>query len=576
MGIGLRELLAVFDVQVNSEELKRGHKEVEGFKGKLKEAVKYVGEAFAVYEVKEFVQHTVEASARVQDLAETLGLSATQIKAWGFAAMSAGLDLESSAHTLGFLERNLGEATTKGGEAAKAFAHLGISIKGANGETRPLLDVVGDVAEAVKNTKDPSQRAAAAMSLFGREGRALLPVLIKGRDGMRELLQESRELGSGLGDEYYANAKKAREEGEKFGFVVGGIKDRIVSAALPAITSFLLTLKKQAGTVLELTKHTHILTTATTALSFFLGGKLLDTVVHLAREFGLLKGSVLETVKAFVKFGAPAAVILALYLIFDDLFTMLKGGKSVIGDTLNQLTGDADASAKATLYLRAGWEDVTDTFKNAAAIVAGTVIPIFQSLWYVLKGLGQIFGDIVTGDFGAIGDHAKAAGQEISDAVEAAKKTIADAWKKQTEPDAIGKVSAQLAAGIKPSFLAWGKTDPSKYSAHTKELLARLDPKIPKQTDPSKYSASTKHILALLREKAKETHGHAAPPTYAAPRVHGAGGGGSHSVTVNNQNHVQVHTSSSSPKAIGDAVGTGIATATQKDLHNAYTAQNRP
>jgi hypothetical protein len=149
MASPLRELLAVLGINVDTEELDKADKKIDGFLGKLKGAGSVFLEALGAEKVGEFFKSQVEHAAHIQDLSERLGVTAEQIKSFGFAAQSAGLDMDSAAHSLGVLQRNMGMALHGGGKGAAGLIQYGIQLKDAEGKARPLTDVLGDVSEKI-------------------------------------------------------------------------------------------------------------------------------------------------------------------------------------------------------------------------------------------------------------------------------------------------------------------------------------------------------------------------------------------------------------------------------------------
>jgi hypothetical protein len=359
----------------------------------------------------------LEDAAHLQDLAERLDVSADSIKAFGFAAKGAGIDLDTAAHALGLLQRNLGQAELggkgKGGDKGAAFRKLGIDIKDAAGHARPLNDVLLDVSEKFAGLPDQQQRAAYAMQMFGREGRLLVPVLAQGREKLKELFAESRELGSGLGGDFYKRSKLAREEFEHFGYAIQSIKERIAAVALPIIIKLGEWLTQVAGAVVNFTKTTNVLETAMIAISAFVSTKVVGTLGALAEALGLVRATALETLAAFAEFLLPVAAVTALYLLFDDFYTLMTGGKSVIGDVLDKLFGIGTAK-KFVVDIKEAFSALIDVLKNVGDAVLQTLIYPIERAFDALKGIGGALGDIASGEFKKAWADLGAAGNEMA------------------------------------------------------------------------------------------------------------------------------------------------------------------
>jgi hypothetical protein len=556
-GTALRELLALFQIGVDSEELEKGQKQLQTFVGRVRKVGEVVAEAFAVHFVKEFFEQQIEGAAHVQDLADKLDVSATSLRTFGMVAQGAGLEFDTAAHLLSKFEKVIGEATIGGGEGAAALRKLGVDVHGSAVKSGDLMAILTQVSAGMSKLPDHATKVAYATKLFGREGAALVPILSQSSEKMAEMLKEADELSVGLGDEYYAASKKAREEGEKFGFAMQSIKGRISAAALPAITAILKKLKDTALQFIEVTKKTYILQTAMLFLSGIAGYKLVQTITAIAHALGILKPTILETLGAMLQFAAPIIIIGALYLIFDDLFTLIKGGQSVIGDVVDDLFG-VGAAASAILYVNAAFEDTVRIFKDISAIIAGAVIPPFVELWHIVEGVAKALGDLATLNFsGAVKDIEKMTDALKKDAL-AGVETIKSAGKDLLGGPAM-KVEALhtlLAAGVDPKLLM----------AHGgKEGLDRAV--TAGAAEPQPGIAGGIGTREHIREPVSFSRTPAAyrQPVYAAPPAAAA----APVVRQTNTFNTTVHTSSDDPKSVGEATGQGVSTAAEKATNNA-------
>src|SRR5579872_7379865 len=150
MSEALQEALIKFDVDVDEKPLEEFGQHLE----KIKQHVERIGERLAEYfafrELKEFVVGTIEMGAQLDDMSVRLGLTTDELQKFQFAASLGGVGAEEAAHSLGLFTRQLGEASSGGGEAAKTLAALGVHFKDAGGKVRPTLDILDDVAEKMQ------------------------------------------------------------------------------------------------------------------------------------------------------------------------------------------------------------------------------------------------------------------------------------------------------------------------------------------------------------------------------------------------------------------------------------------
>jgi Phage-related minor tail protein len=573
----LRELLAVFDIDVDPDHnLEKGHEKVEGFEKKLKEVVKTVAEVFGAEKLYEFVKGEVEVNAHLQDMATRLDVSATLLRSFGIITQDVGIDADSAARSLGFLEKNLGEAATKGGQSAATFARLGVATKDAHGNARPLVDVLGDVAEGIAKLPDQNARAAASMEIFGREGRSLVPILARGREGMQELLEEADALGNGLGDEFYADVKQAADGFEHFEHVIRSLKDRALAAILPAVTELGEVLEDSAKWVLELDKDTHLLQAAFVTMAIVVGVLLVDALVTAtAAAWALVAPFV-------VGFAVPIAIVGALVWIFQDLYKAIKGGHSVIANLIEQL-GGVGAKTSFLKTMNRLWEDGTKLV-NDLAYALGYFLGVWEQFGIEIakSKAGKWFGAEVLDELERVGkmfEIAASAAEAFLAALEAIPKALQN-WSTKPITAAIDHALDPVLAGVfdagkgttsaaehgVPQSMVdeWNRhngpatKDPRSYSAATQRLLKRQELAGVRDKNPAKLSPETHRLLARLA---------VADPTNAA-----------HGGTVIHEGpiSVTVNTKSDKPKEVGEATGEGVSTARQKDRRNTLTSVVKP
>ena len=349
----LREVLALFSVEVDDKALNQFEGKVSSVMDKVQKAGAIFVEAFAVKAIGEFFTQQIEGATHLENTAEKLGLTTDALQRFAYAADKAGVDADSSAQSLGKLNKSIGEAVNGGGEAGDAFTKLGVQVKDAQGKVRSVEDVLLDVADGFKGLGSQQERAAYSTKIFGREGQSLLPVLSQGSDHIREMYTEADELGIVLGGDFYKNAKAAQSKISDFSMVVDSIKARILSAAMPAITALVEWFLKMIKPVQDALKHSNALAHGLEFLAIVAGVKLIPVVIKL---FKLLGG--------FQALGIVAGVI-ALYLAFDDVVTMIEGGDSVLGDFLDKLGPGFKTDAVQGLIDT--WNAVTDAVKAAGA-----------------------------------------------------------------------------------------------------------------------------------------------------------------------------------------------------------------
>lgn len=128
----------------------------------------------------------------IGDKADALGVSTDFFQQFTLGARRAGLDAADAEKALEKLNLKIGEARTKGGEAADQFRRFGVAIVDASGDALPLETIVDKAADRMAEIKDPTQRARMAFELFGKGAQRLAPLLAQGAEGLRKFKEQAR------------------------------------------------------------------------------------------------------------------------------------------------------------------------------------------------------------------------------------------------------------------------------------------------------------------------------------------------------------------------------------------------
>lgn len=402
----LREIIARFGVYFDTKELEKGHKHVESTIGKLKELGETVLAAFAIEKVAEFGKELLESAEHLKATSIALGTTTDELQGLDHAADQSSVGVDALHSALARLQRGAADASTKGtSPAAAGFKKLGIALKDDHGNLKTSGALFTDVADKIADIKNPTERAGVANSLFGRSYAQLLPLLLKGKDGIAELTGEVKELGFGMDDAFIENSEEVLHNTDR-------LKKGLRGLAIQAIGPLLPDLAKLTEKGVELTRELIPLIKHTEA---FKAGLALLTGKGVAALLGKLAGGggligVLKTLGAF------ALETLAPFLLLEDAFVFLSGGKSVTGDLLDKAFGKGTAKRVLddiheisddfnTLFSDAGneasgfgdkWDD---TVRNMSPIAS----------WF-FGGITKDF-DLITGLWGGFGER----GQRVLD-----------------------------------------------------------------------------------------------------------------------------------------------------------------
>jgi hypothetical protein len=167
------------------------------------------------------------------------GMSVDEMQRLVFAAKMLDIEQVDLNQSMFRFAQVVAKSTVAGGEQAKMFAALGVKTKDASGKVRPLQDVLLDSADAFKKIQSPALRAQVLMGLFGRAGAKMGELLLKGSDGIKEIMAT---MVGGMTDGEVAAAEKMDEQIKILGAQFDGFKRKIGGALLPGVGKIMETL----------------------------------------------------------------------------------------------------------------------------------------------------------------------------------------------------------------------------------------------------------------------------------------------------------------------------------------------
>lgn len=166
------------------------------------------------------VSGLTQYASGVSDLSAKTGLSTDAVQQFGFAAKLTGTTVDAVAAGMKNMQVKLVEGDS-------AFRRMGVSLK-------ELKQLTPDqqflrVAEAIRNIKDPAQQAAAAVSIFGKQGIELLPAI---KAGFTDIATEARKLGIVISKEVVQSADRLGDDLDKISTAWAAVKMNVAAGAV--------------------------------------------------------------------------------------------------------------------------------------------------------------------------------------------------------------------------------------------------------------------------------------------------------------------------------------------------------
>ena len=157
--------------------------------------------AAAVVAIGKGITATTNWASEVRSLIRVTGLSAEAASGLGAASKTLGISVDQLNVGFGLLSKNMVNA-------APNLTKYGIAVRDANGELLPFEEVLGRVQDKFATLQPGAAQAAFAMNVFGRSGKALIPILARGRDGLEELTDAAVAAGLVMSEQDLEAAKE--------------------------------------------------------------------------------------------------------------------------------------------------------------------------------------------------------------------------------------------------------------------------------------------------------------------------------------------------------------------------------
>ena len=188
----------------------------------------------------------LQVGSAFDDMAQRTGVAVEALSTLSYAAKLSDTSIESLQGALMKQAKFMGELRSGSAAAAQTLAELGLSASQmlAMSPEQQFLAF----ADAIAAIPDASQRAAAAMGVFGKSAGELLPLLNEGAAGIAAMQQEAIDLGLQMSGDTAESAAKAADSLDALFAVVKATAVQVGSAFAPALTIAAKVLSSLLGT----------------------------------------------------------------------------------------------------------------------------------------------------------------------------------------------------------------------------------------------------------------------------------------------------------------------------------------
>jgi len=433
----VRELIAKVGFSVDQASAKRADGAMSKIKTAAKAAVGVFLTAKAAGAVKGIVDDVRQLGDHLDKVSQRLGVSAQNLQKLEHAAELSGVSTSQLATGMQQLQRQAYNAARGSKESEDAFRALGVAVKDSSGNLKDPTVLMSEVAGGLNRVQSESERTALAMTVFGRAGATLKPLLKAGAEGINAMGEEVEALGATMSEDLIQQSVDLTDNLTRIQRVIQGVKNVIASKLMPPLNAMLEAFTawwKVNGEIIRL-RIGQAVEYISGAFSAFwdVFRVVLDGWWQLWNLLGDLTGGIGQIAVAFALLaavlGGPATILLLLVAAFQDIYRWATGdGKTAMGE----LVGDFDSfKLKAEELWGVLKEDPLGSLSDAFGWLAkkiGITEERLQSLKEILGEAGKLMTRVA--GFGVAVDAA-----EI---IEGQKRTEA-----AMTPEARARVAAQ-------------------------------------------------------------------------------------------------------------------------------------
>ncbi len=322
----------------------------------------------------------LEGVAAMRNFARAQGVGVEALQKLRFAATQDGGSVEALDSSIAGLNQRLGQfAATGAGRAKLAIEALGLSIQDSNGQMRPTVDILKDIAEKTKGMEQ-SKRIGLAYQL-GID-KSLINMLEGGAEGLERLMADAEQWGV-ISQAQAETSATLSTNIDNLRHGIGVLGQRVAISMIPILDD----LQGQFKALLQdsdswlnkgLRKIGPVMESAVGAIK-----RLMPIIVALGAAWAVSFAPMLLT----------AAAIAAVVLIIDDLIVAAQGGDSVVAKLFDSFGVDIRP------ILRDAVQFVKDLFAEIVAFGKALLPPIIEFVKAVIpavidigRAIGAVFG----------------------------------------------------------------------------------------------------------------------------------------------------------------------------------------
>nr|DAW64166.1 MAG TPA: tail tape measure [Caudoviricetes sp.] len=328
-------------------------------------------------------------------LSSQTGLSVERLQELQYASELVDVSIDQIADALKSMIGTMKDATSGTGDAAEAYKRLGVRVTDAQGNLRDSNEVFEEIIRRLSEVKNPTERAALAMKIFGEEAGRLNPLIEDGGKKLKQLSKEAHDMGYVMSDETVSSLGALDDAMQRFDNTSEAVKNQMALALLPVLTSVLNIITAiPPGVLSTVTVAVTLITTIAAA------AKALKTITSITSLFGISATKTLGTILAVV---AALIALSAIIAVIAGKGNDLNRAMSSVGNAVGSVQGNVQKAqrtipryASGTDFHPGGWAMVGENGPEAVMLPRGTRVYTAQET--ARMGGGDVYNISINAD----------------------------------------------------------------------------------------------------------------------------------------------------------------------------------
>jgi uncharacterized protein YjbJ (UPF0337 family) len=193
-----------------------------------------LGLAFSTDAIVEFGKHAIDVADELNKMAQKVGISVEALSALRVQANLSNVATDQLQGGLSKLAKTAADAAGGGKQSAAVYAALGVSVKDAAGNLKPMEVLLGEVAKKFASYQDSAAKTALAQQVFGKSGAELIPYLNDlGQKSLPEVIKQAEEFGAVVSTKTAKAAEDFNDNLTRMKTEAEGFANAVVAQVLP-------------------------------------------------------------------------------------------------------------------------------------------------------------------------------------------------------------------------------------------------------------------------------------------------------------------------------------------------------